>query len=109
MLVRTGLHALFETMPDVTLVSSHTYLAALLDAVTEDPPDVVLTDIRMPPTCTDEGIRAAVGLRASHPNMGVVVLSQYLDPLQALELVDAGSRRRGYLLKSRLSDPAQLI
>ena len=69
-------------------------------------PDVVLTDIRMPPTGTDEGVRAAAAIRASQPRIGVVVLSQYDDPEFALALLGDGSRGRGYLLKERMSDPA---
>jgi DNA-binding NarL/FixJ family response regulator len=81
----------------------------LLAAVEQDPPDVVLTDIRMPPTGTDEGVRAAAQLRHTHPGLGVVVLSQYVDPAYALELLDGGSERRAYLLKERVSDVDQLV
>jgi DNA-binding NarL/FixJ family response regulator len=109
LLVRAGLVALFQTIAEITLVSILGSLQELLDAVDAELPDVVLTDIRMPPTHTDEGIRAAVVLRDRHPSVGVVVLSQYLDPVQALALVEGGSRRRGYLLKDRLADPMQLV
>ena len=68
----------------------------------------MLTDIRMPPTGTDEGVRAAAQLRQSHPGLGVVVLSQYVEPGYALELLDGGSERRAYLLKERVSDVDQL-
>jgi DNA-binding NarL/FixJ family response regulator len=69
---------------------------------------VVVTDVRMPPTFTDEGIRMAVELRASHPDVGVVVLSQYAEPAYARSLLEGGSARRGYLLKERVSQPDQL-
>lgn len=84
-------------------------LDALLGAVEDAPPDVVLTDIRMPPTGTDEGIRAADALRDSHPDVGVVVLSQYSEPAYALALFEHGSERRGYLLKERVTDLEQLV
>jgi DNA-binding NarL/FixJ family response regulator len=109
LVVRTGLSALIETLPDVELVGAHSDLGELLDGVQRLRPDVVITDLRMPPTKTDEGIRAAAQLRRTHPDVGVIVLSQYLDPLQALALVEGGSRRRGYLLKDRLADTSQLL
>ncbi len=84
-------------------------LDELLAAVEADPPDVVLTDIRMPPTGTDEGIRAAQTLRETHPEIGVVVLSQYIEPGYALTLLGQGSGGRAYLLKERVSDLAQLV
>jgi len=83
-------------------------LAGLLELEDLHEPNVVLTDIRMPPTGTDEGIRAARSLRESHPDIGVVVLSQYLEPSYALALFGAGARGRGYLLKERVSDGEQL-
>jgi DNA-binding NarL/FixJ family response regulator len=72
-------------------------------------PDVVVTDIRMPPTGTDEGIEAALRLRSSHPGLGVVVLSQYDEPEYVLRFLDAGSDRRAYLLKDRLIHPDHLL
>jgi DNA-binding NarL/FixJ family response regulator len=63
----------------------------------------------MPPTGTDEGVRAAAQLRVSHPGLGVVVLSQFVEPGYALELLDGGSARRAYLLKERISDVDQLV
>jgi DNA-binding NarL/FixJ family response regulator len=82
---------------------------ALLAAVEEERPDAVLTDIRMPPARTDEGIQAAQALRRSYPEIGVVVLSQFADPTYALELLEAGSAGRAYLLKERVSEPDELI
>jgi len=81
----------------------------LLAAVEDERPDAVLTDIRMPPTRTDEGIQVAQALRRSHPEVGVVVLSQFADPTYALELLEAGSAGRAYLLKERVSEPDELI
>ena len=78
-------------------------------AVDAEKPDVVLTDIRMPPTGTDEGIRAATELRQTYPAMGVVVLSQYAEPAYALALLEGGSEGRAYLLKERVSEPVQLL
>jgi DNA-binding NarL/FixJ family response regulator len=80
-------------------------LRTAIDAVH---PDVVLTDIRMPPTNTDEGIRLAGELRESHPEIGVVVLSQHAEPLYAVSLFEGGSDRRAYLLKERLKDEGEL-
>ena len=72
-------------------------------------PDVVVTDIRMPPTGTDEGIRAAARLRESHPTTGVVVLSQFAAPSYALALLEGGSDGRAYLLKDRVADADDLV
>jgi DNA-binding NarL/FixJ family response regulator len=82
---------------------------SLLAAVEGEKPDAVLTDIRMPPTHTDEGIQVAQTLRTSHPSIGVVVLSQFADPDYALALLDEGSAGRAYLLKERVSEPGELI
>jgi DNA-binding NarL/FixJ family response regulator len=84
-------------------------LPELLAAVEEHQPDAVLTDIRMPPDNNDEGIVAASILRDRHPGVGVVVLSQYVEPTYALQLFDGGSQGRAYLLKERLSDVDQLV
>jgi DNA-binding NarL/FixJ family response regulator len=84
-------------------------LDELLAAVDELSPDVVITDIRMPPTSTDEGIRAAKRLRRTHPTLGVVVLSQHLSARYAVALFEDGSARRAYLLKDRVEDVEQLV
>lgn len=76
----------------------------LLAAVRSNPPDVVITDIRMPPTNTDEGIRAARQIRCDHPGVGVVVLSQYVEPEYAIRLFESGSAGLAYLLKERVGD-----
>jgi DNA-binding NarL/FixJ family response regulator len=79
-----------------------------MEAIERESPDVVLTDIRMPPGQGDEGIRVAGWLREAHPEIGVVVLSQYAEPSYALTLLEPGSDRRGYLLKERVHDSSQL-
>jgi DNA-binding NarL/FixJ family response regulator len=109
LLVREGIARLLDAQPEITVVALVDDLPSLLEAVDADPPDVVLTDIRMPPTGTDEGIQAATRLRESHPDLGVVVLSQYAEPAYALALFDGGSERRAYLLKERVSDPTQIV
>src|SRR5262249_57809988 len=82
---------------------------ALLCTVDAEVPDVVLTDIRMPPTGTDEGVRAANSLRENHPDIGVVMLSEFAEPAYALALLEHGSAGRAYLLKERVSDLDQLL
>ena len=91
LIVREGIGTLLTTYDDVELVASVSDLPSLLDAVATHAPDVVLTDIRMPPTGTDEGIRAAAELRERHPSIGVVVLSQFAEHGYALALFDQGS------------------
>jgi DNA-binding NarL/FixJ family response regulator len=108
-LMREGIRLLIEEQEDLTLVASCTDLCSLLAAVEEHDPDVVITDIRMPPTNSDEGIRAAQQLRERHPEVGVVVLSQYIEPGWALQLLEEGSAGRGYLLKERVGDLDELI
>jgi DNA-binding NarL/FixJ family response regulator len=109
LLAREGLTRLLAGVQGIDVVAVCTAYAELMAAVDEHVPDVVLTDIRMPPTGTDEGVRAAVALRASHPDVGVVVLSQYDDPEFALALFEDGSQGRAYLLKERMSDRTQLV
>jgi DNA-binding NarL/FixJ family response regulator len=109
LLVREGIVKLLGAYDDVEIVELCVDLPELLAAVEGRDPHVVLTDIRMPPTGTDEGIRAATELRERHPEVGVVVLSQYVEPTYALKLFDGGSQGRAYLLKERLSEGSQLI
>ena len=78
-------------------------------AVAADPPDVAVVDIRMPPTFTDEGLRAAIGLRQSHPDVGILVFSQYVETRYAAELLAGGASGIGYLLKDRVADVADFV
>jgi DNA-binding NarL/FixJ family response regulator len=109
LLVREGVTRLLDAQDGVRVVAACGDLDSLLAAVETSQPDAVLTDIRMPPTGTDEGLRAAERLRRTHPDLGVVVLSQYDEPAYAVRLLDGGSAGRAYLLKERVSDPAQLV
>ena len=108
-LVREGIRRLLETEPELEVVAACEDLDSLLAAVESERPDVVLTDIRMPPTGIDEGIQAAGRLRETHPDVGVVVLSQYGEPGYALALLEAGTAGRAYLLKERVDDLTQLV
>ena len=103
-LVREGVRRLLETQPELEVVAARGDLDGLLESVESERPDVVVTDIRMPPGDADEGIQAAERLRVSHPEVGVVVLSQYLEPSYALALLEGGTSRRAYLLKERVQD-----
>ena len=109
LLIREGVRALLEGAPGIELVGICHDRDSLLASIETDRPDVVLTDVRMPPSQRDEGIVIANELRHTHPEMGVIVLSQYEAPGYVVALLAAGSARRGYLLKDRLSDRAQLI
>jgi DNA-binding NarL/FixJ family response regulator len=108
-LVREGLRRLLEVDPELEVVAACEDLDSLLSAVEAERPHVVITDIRMPPTRVDEGIQAAESLRTTHPDVGVVVLSQYSEPRYALALLDAGTDGRAYLLKERIEDLSQLV
>lgn len=108
-LLREGLVRLLETQSEIEVVAAYEDFDQLVAGIAEVAPDVLVTDIRMPPTGTDEGIRAAKLLRTTNPEIGVVVLSQYVEPDYALELLDAGSDRRAYLLKERVSDIDALV
>jgi DNA-binding NarL/FixJ family response regulator len=108
-LVREGVRRLLETEPEIEVADVCGDLDSLLASVEREAPDVVVTDIRMPPGNLDEGIRAAEHLRETHPNVGVVVLSQFADPAYALTLLEAGTARRAYLLKERVDDVGQLV
>jgi DNA-binding NarL/FixJ family response regulator len=108
-LIRESVERLLGREDDIELVAVCEDLDGLLEAIEKERPDVVLTDIRMPPGDSDEGIRAAEQLRENHPETGVVVLSQYAEPRYALRLLAEGSEGRGYLLKERVSDAQQLV
>ena len=108
-LVREGVRQLIHTQPELNLVAVCEDRDSLLAAVEEHRPDVVLTDIRMPPTNTDEGLQVAGRLRESSPATGVVLLSQYVESEYALALLEKGASGRAYLLKERVGDVAQLV
>ena len=108
-LVREGLERMLASSPGIEVVASCASLDSLLAAIEEERPDLVVTDIRMPPSNTDEGIQLAALLRERQPEVGVVVLSQYAEPAYALKLLKSGSDRRGYLLKQRLYTRGELV
>ena len=108
-LVREGIRRLLEMQPDLEVAAVCDDLESLLAAVDAERPDVVVTDVRMPPGGADEGIQAAARLRGTDPDIGVVVLSQYANPGYVLALLEGGSARRAYLLKERVKDLEQLV
>ena len=108
-LVREGTAALLASSDEVELIATATSRDELLAAVNEHSPDAVLTDIRMPPTGTNEGIEAAKEIRATHPDIGVVVLSQYVEEAYAYDLLKEGAGGLGYLLKERVADVDELV
>lgn len=108
-LIRESLNQLLATEPGVEVVAVCGDRIALEAGIERERPDVVVTDIRMPPSGEEEGIRAAERLRDTHPEVGVVVLSQYADPAYALALLESGSSRRAYLLKDSLHNRRDLV
>jgi DNA-binding NarL/FixJ family response regulator len=108
-LVREGVSALLAEAEGVDVVATATDLGSLIASVAEHSPDVVLTDIRMPPTGTDEGIRAAKRIRSEHPGVGVVVLSQYVEEDYVFDLLASGAAGMGYLLKERVTELDELV
>ena len=109
LIVREGLRRLLETQADLEIAATCGDLDSLFAAIETERPDVVITDVRMPPGNADEGIQAAERLRRTDPDIGVVVLSQYATPSYALALLENGSARRAYLLKERVQEPEQLV
>jgi DNA-binding NarL/FixJ family response regulator len=107
-LVRQGVERILATQGDVEVVGAGGDLDSVLAAVDSTAPDVVVTDVRMPPTMRDEGIRLAAHVAEHHPATGVVVLSQFDEPEYVLALLQGGSARRAYLLKEKMSDVDQL-
>src|SRR5205807_6745347 len=103
-LAREGIARALERADGVDLVGICEDLPSLRATVESELPDVVLTDIRMPPTKTDEGLQIASELRATHPDIGVVILSQHAEVLYAMDLFEEGVERRGYLLKDQVKD-----
>jgi len=108
-LVRAGVEALLSIEPGHEIVGIAGSLPELIEVVDQVSPDLVITDVRMPPTRVDEGIEAANRFRTSHPDVGVLVLSQFADPAYLRRLVDGCSGRRGYLLKDNLATPGELV
>ena len=107
-LMREAVHQVMEHHGGVELVATCEDGASLLAAVERERPDVVVTDVRMPPSGDDEGIRIAQRLRITHPEIGVVVLSQYAEPRYGAELLAGGGEGRAYLLKDRVYDGGEL-
>jgi DNA-binding NarL/FixJ family response regulator len=108
-LVREGTSSLLRGISDLELVAIATDYESLMRAVVDESPDVVITDIRMPPSNTTEGIKAALKIRVDHPETGVVVLSQYAEEEYAYELLKDGATGLGYLLKERVADVEELV
>jgi DNA-binding NarL/FixJ family response regulator len=108
-MIREFLTSILDSAPRVTLVAVCSNGKELEQAIEVWKPEVVLTDIRMPPSRTDEGVRIASRLRDTHPEIGVVVLSQYAEPAYALALLDRGTGGRAYLLKERIRNRDELI
>ena len=109
LIVREGILQILGASPSIDVVAACGDYTSLMTAIEREAPDVVLSDIRMPPTNTDEGIRVAGELRESHPDIGVLVLSQYAEPGYVVELLDSGTDGRGYLLKERVHDRGGLV
>lgn len=107
-LAREGIERMLQGADDIVLVGAYGDLDEIIAAIDRERPDVVLTDIRMPPTYTDEGIQLARSLRSSHPEIGVVVLSQHANAVYAAQLLSDGSAGRAYLLKERVKDTGEL-
>jgi DNA-binding NarL/FixJ family response regulator len=109
LIVREGVEQILTASPSVDVVATSGDFDSLMETIERERPDVVLTDIRMPPTQTDEGIRVAAALHDEHPEIGVLVLSQYTEPEYVLSLLDYGSDRRGYLLKEHIHSRGTLV
>lgn len=103
LLVRDSLSRALSLDSDVTVVGVAEDHDSAMALVAEHVPTILVTDIRMPPTSTDEGIRLARWMRAAHPGVGVIVLSNYADPSYAAGLLEGGTAGRGYLLKERIA------
>jgi DNA-binding NarL/FixJ family response regulator len=108
-LVRAALERVLGAAAGIDVVGSCGDRRSLAEAIEAEQPNVVVTDIRMPPSDSDEGLQVAADLRLTHPEVGVVVLSQYSDPRYGLALLEGGSDRRAYLLKERIQHGGQLV
>ncbi len=107
-LLREGLIALLNDV-DIEVVAFTDTGPGLLDIIAEHNPDLAIIDVRLPPTFTDEGIRAAISARAKHPELAALILSQYVEPVYTAELLDSPGGGLGYLLKERVSDIAEFV
>lgn len=107
-LVREGVRQLLESHPDIEVVAVCSDLPELVEAVGREKVDVVVTDIRMPPDRIDEGVQFAAYCSEHHPDVGIILLSQYTQPPYLRALLEQGAERRGYLLKERISDADEL-
>jgi DNA-binding NarL/FixJ family response regulator len=107
--VRDVLAQILEQSPDIDVVGMAHDEPTLVAAIEKTRPDVVVTDVRMPPTRTDEGVRVAERLTSTHPNIGVVILTQYSDPAWLSQVFDQGSENRGLIMKERAHRNGQLI
>jgi DNA-binding NarL/FixJ family response regulator len=108
-LVREAVTHVLDGADDIEVLAACEDSESLLRAVEEKRPDVVVTDIRMPPSDGDDGLKVAAALRETHPDVGVVVLSQFAEPRYGLALLEGGSDRRAYLLKERIQHRGQLV
>ena len=107
--VRDVLAQILDRSPDIDVVAMADDEPTLLAAIEETWPDVVVTDVRMPPTGTDEGVRVAERLATAHPDIGVVIVSQYSDPKWLSRVFDVGRENRGWVMKERAHSEGQLI
>jgi len=107
--VRDVLEQILNRSPDMEVVATADDEPTLLAAIEEARPDVVVTDVRMPPTGTDEGVRVARRLATEKPDIGVVIVSQYSDPEWLSRVFDLGSENRGWVMKERAHSEGQLI
>jgi len=108
-LVREAVTHVLDGAENIEVLAACEDSESLLRAVEDKRPDVVVTDIRMPPSDSDDGLKVAATLRETHPDVGVVVLSQFAEPRYGLALLDGGSDRRAYLLKERIQHRGQLV
>jgi DNA-binding NarL/FixJ family response regulator len=108
LLVRDSVHRALSVDSDVNVVGTAEDYDSAVALIETHRPTLLFTDVRMPPTSTDEGIRLARWMRSAHPDIGVIVLSQYADPSYVSGLLDGGTAARGYLLKERVSHFDQL-
>jgi DNA-binding NarL/FixJ family response regulator len=107
--VREVLAQILDRSPDIDVVAIAEDEPTLLAAIEETRPDVVVTDVRMPPTGTDEGVRVAARLATAHPAIGVVIVSQYSVPGWLSRVFDAGRENRGWVMKERAHSGGQLV